>query len=83
MMPSLYHHQPGSCPEPYQLLAMVVELADFVCHQAQIGQSGNPVVRFPTQACAALKFKQDDIELMMGRLIQQRPNIEQFLTAIA
>jgi HD-like signal output (HDOD) protein len=83
MMPSLYHHQPGVCPEPYHLLAMVVELADFVCHKAQIGQSGNPVVRFPTQASAALKFKQDDIELMVGRLIQQRPNIEQFLTTIA
>ncbi|HAA02938.1 MAG TPA: histidine kinase [Syntrophobacteraceae bacterium] len=82
MLPSLYHHQPAACPQPYHLLAMVVELADFVCHQAQIGLSGNPVVNYPTGACAALGFKEQKVDQLVERLQKQRPAIEQFLTAI-
>ncbi len=82
VMPSLYHHDPRSCPETYRLLAMVVELADSICHKAQIGQSGNPIMRTPTEGSKALGFKEDHVNLMVASLIQQRPKIEQFLTAI-
>jgi HD-like signal output (HDOD) protein len=83
VMPSLYHHRPKTCPEPYHLLAMVVEMADFICHQAQIGQSGNPAVRYPTHASAAFNFKEADVKLLVDRLVEQRPNIEAFLTTIS
>ena len=54
VMPSLYHHRPSTCPQPYHLLAMVVEMADFVCHQAQIGHSGNPAWVNASQIMATL-----------------------------
>jgi HD-like signal output (HDOD) protein len=62
---------------------MVVEMADFICHQAQIGQSGNPAVRYPTQASAAFNFTEADVKLLVDRLVEQRPNIEAFLTTIS
>jgi len=82
MLPSLYHHQPSACPQPYHLLAMVVQLADFVCHKAEVGNSGNPLVTHPDQACSALGYTEPDVDQLVGRLQKQRPAIEQFLTAI-
>lgn len=82
MLPSLYHHQPNACPQPYHMLAMVVQMADFVCHQAQVGQSGNPAVIYPDQASTTLGFKEKDVENQVNCLQQKRPAIEQFLTAI-
>jgi HD-like signal output (HDOD) protein len=82
MLPSLYHHQPNACPQPYHPLAMVVQMADFVCHLAHVGQSGNPAVVYPDQAATALGFKEKEVENQVNRLQQKRPAIEQFLTAI-
>jgi HD-like signal output (HDOD) protein len=82
-LPTRYHHQPMLCPEPYEPFAMVIQVADFMCHQADIGCSGSPTVQAPDDACAGLGLSADDLASMVELLKAQRPMVEQFLTAIA
>jgi HD-like signal output (HDOD) protein len=82
-MPVLYHHNSQACSEPYQSDAIAVELGNFVCHMAEIGHSGNPVAKYSAAMRDILGLTLGDIKNMVAKLRQQRPDVEQFLTAIS
>jgi HD-like signal output (HDOD) protein len=82
-LPALYHHRPEACPEPYSSFAMVVAVANCLCHHAAIGHSGNPVMPDADPAYTYLGFAASDRAALLDQLKQQQPAIEQFLTVIA
>jgi HD-like signal output (HDOD) protein len=83
LIPARYHHHLEECPPRYQAQAMVVELADFICHKAAVGQSGNPASYPSDHTNKILGLTTADIKEMSDYLKEQRPIIEQFLTAIS
>jgi HD-like signal output (HDOD) protein len=82
-LPAHYHHRPAACPEPYGPFALVVAVANCLCHQAAIGHSGNPVMSSADSAYARLGFAASDRAALLDHMKQQQPAIEQFLTVIA
>ncbi|MEA1969402.1 MAG: HDOD domain-containing protein [Thermodesulfobacteriota bacterium] len=43
LLPCRFHHNPEACPVEYRHHALIINLADYLCHKAHIGHSGNPV----------------------------------------
>ncbi len=81
-LPCTYHHNPTACHEPHQTGAMVVQLASFICHIAQIGHSGNPKAAFSIAVRDGLALTTDDIKTEIESLKAQRSAVEEFLAAI-
>ncbi len=81
-LPCTYHHSPTACHEPHQTGAMVLQLASFICHIAQIGHSGNPKPAFSIAVRDGLALTTDDIKMEIESLKAQRTAVEEFLTAI-
>ena len=81
-LPCTYHHNPLACPNLHKPNAMAVQLATFICHKAEIGQSGNPMAAFTAGALQGLSLTSGDIKAMIKRLKDQRSTVEEFLQAI-
>jgi len=81
-LPCTYHHSPTACHDPHQTGAMVVQLASFICHIAQIGHSGNPKAAFSIAVRDGLALTTDDIKTEIESLKAQRTAVEEFLAAI-
>lgn len=81
-LPCTYHHNPTTCHAPHQTGAMVVQLASFICHIAQIGHSGNPKAAFSRAVRDGLALTTDDIKTEIESLKAQRSAVEEFLAAI-
>jgi HD-like signal output (HDOD) protein len=80
--PCAYHHNPLACPNPHKTNAMAVQLASFICHRAEIGQSGNPKAVYTAGVQEGLSLKSGDIKAMIEHLKEQRSAVEEFLKAI-
>jgi HD-like signal output (HDOD) protein len=81
-LPSAYHHNPLVCPNPHRMNAVIVQLAGFLCHKAEIGQSGDPMPGYSSGAREALSLTLGEIKTIIKDLGEQRPAIEEFLEAI-
>jgi HD-like signal output (HDOD) protein len=81
-LPCTYHHNPLACPNLYKTNAMVVQLASFICHKAEIGQSGNPMAGYAASTREGLSLTSAEIKAMMENLKKQRSAVEEFLQAI-
>jgi HD-like signal output (HDOD) protein len=81
-LPCAYHHNPLVCPNPHKMNAMAVQLAGFLCHKAEIGQSGDPVEGYSVGVREALSLTSGEIKAIIEHLREQRPAIEEFLEAI-
>lgn len=82
VLPSRFHHNSLECPLDYQRHAMVVELADSLCHKAQIGHSGNWVVPELEGFEERLGIEPDDMEAIIEEMEEQRAKIEQFFMMV-
>lgn len=81
-LPCTYHHNPSACPDSHKMNALAVQLASFICHKAEIGQSGNLMPAFSVNAKEGLSLTSGDIIAMIEQLKEQRSAVEAFLTAI-
>lgn len=81
-LPCTYHHNPLACPNPHKTNAMAIQLASFICHRAEIGQSGNPKAGFAAGVPEGLSLSSGDIKTMIEQLKEQRSTVEEFLQAI-
>jgi HD-like signal output (HDOD) protein len=79
LLPSRYHHKSNSCPQLYQPDAIMVELADHLCHKAHIGRSGNPVISKSEKTSVKLGLSDQQVSTIVKDLKQERPILEQFL----
>jgi HD-like signal output (HDOD) protein len=81
-LPCTNHHHPLVCPDPHKTNAMVVQLANFTCHKAEIGQSGNPMTAYSVGVPEGLSLAAGDIKAMIVHMKEQRSTVEEFLAAI-
>jgi len=83
LLPSRFHHYAWQCPEELRYKAAIVQAADALCHQAEIGYSGNPVTPEVTEILRFLKIKDADKEAVLTVLKEQQPKIEAFFESVA
>ncbi len=82
-MPSRFHHKPAKCPKEYMHEAMIIQLADFICHKTKIGTSGTPILEDIKATAGNLGLTAGDLKKVALELKKQRPKIEEFLKAIS
>ena len=79
IMPCTFHHSTNNCPHDYQQAAWLVELADCLCHQAEIGSSGNPVIVRKEIVGRQLGLSVNAQKEVIDALGEQKAEIEDFL----
>ena len=75
-----WHHEPFSCAPEYQPLVKLVHLADYICHEKQLGDSGNPCVIYNPQVQEDLKLSHEKIEELMPLVDVEAANSDILLT---
>jgi HD-like signal output (HDOD) protein len=78
VFPSRYHHEPAGCPLEYRHHAMIVGLADFLCHRVGIGNGGNPAPKIKKTLLDELKFSEKDLKELLQLLKEKRASIQEF-----
>ena len=62
-----WHHDPLSCPEEeYSGLAKLVHIADYICHNQGLGESGNPTPSYDHRVREELNLTSEKIGDLMG-----------------
>lgn len=82
VFPCRHHHEASECPSAFQKQAAVVAAADFACHKAALGRSGNPRPVTPAWETNRLGLTSDDLEAVILGLSEERERMEAFLEAI-
>ena len=83
LMPSRFHHDPVECPKDHRQYAIIVELANFMCKSAGLGNSGNLAISKPEGFSKTLGISVKDADAIGEDLKEQRPQIEEFLEIIS
>jgi len=79
----LYHHDPMEVPRGSQKLARIVELGDYMCRKAKIGNPGDDATPQPSRATLALlgpsdeKVKENFMKVFRA-LYESKQEIEEF-----
>lgn len=61
-----WHHDPLSCPdEDLRPLAKLIHIADYICHNQSLGQSGNPTPSYDHRVREELQLTPDNIAELM------------------
>ena len=79
LLPSRFHHRSEECPIAFRKHAMVVELANQLCHEVEIGRSGNPVKPTPKALGQKLGLSLKEMEQVAKELEEKREKISSFL----
>jgi len=82
LLPSRFHHNSLECPLTCRHNAMIIEFADFLCQEADIGNGGNPVVKELETVRQQLGIELRDMEEIIEGLKEQRSKIEGFLEVV-
>ena len=82
IMPCQFHHRSDNCPRDYHQAALIVELADCLCNEAEIGTSGNPVIVRKESVHRQLKFSSNSQKEVMQVLGEQEAEIKDFLDCL-
>jgi len=82
LVPSGFHHRSLKCRTDYRHHAAIVQVADALCHRAEIGCSGNPVVPDVSEISRFLSLTKSSEEDIIADLKEQRPKIEAFFVSI-
>jgi len=62
-----WHHDPMSCPEEeYKSLVKLVHMADYICHNQSLGNSGNPCASYDHRIREELGLSPEKIGEVMG-----------------
>jgi putative nucleotidyltransferase with HDIG domain len=83
IQPVRYHHDPSACPEAYLYMAMVINVANFICHQSGIGQSGNKNIQQDNEVLEKLGLSDQDMVTLAETLESERSQVEDFLEVLS
>ena len=83
IQPVRYHHYPCECAGEQGYVAMVLNVANVVCHQSGIGQSGNMAIEKDTEVLGKLELSDQKIVSLAEELESERPRIDEFLVALS
>ncbi|MDP6417237.1 MAG: HDOD domain-containing protein [Gammaproteobacteria bacterium] len=76
-----WHHDPLSCPEEeFQPLVKLVHMADYICHNQGMGDSGNPCPSYDHRVREELDLTPDKIGEIMGIVETETANSEILLS---
>ena len=78
-LPCRFHHNSAACPSESRHQAIIIEAANFLCHKANIGHSGNPEIERPDVLIQKMGLSDSDMEVFISELQEERPEIEEFL----
>ena len=81
-IPSSCHHRSLECRLDCGQTAAVVQVADALCHRADIGYSGNPVIPDVSKISRFLKLTESSEGDVIALLEERRPKIEAFFESI-
>ncbi len=79
-LPVRYHHNPAECPDGLRNAAEIIQIADYVTHNAEIGASGNKVLQADKYYLGGVHLTSEQLDKFSERLKEKRPEIEDFLT---
>jgi putative nucleotidyltransferase with HDIG domain len=83
IQPVRYHHNPSVCPKEGVHMAMIVNLADSICHQSGIGHSGNNKTETDGEVLSKLGLSDEDVGALTEKLESQRDEVEDFLAGLS
>lgn len=76
-----WHHDPLACPEPDHLpLVKLVHMADYFCHQQQLGDSGNASPQYDHRVRGELELTDETIASLMPTVQAEAANSEILLS---
>jgi putative nucleotidyltransferase with HDIG domain len=79
--PIRYHHSSGRCPDHNRRDALIIELADFICHASFVGNSGCTSVQMNENLLIELNLSVDQSYDFIAAVKLQQPEIEAFFNA--
>ncbi len=83
IQPARYHHNPSACPKQQVDMAMVVNLANFVCHRSGIGRSGNNNIEPDNKILRKLGLSDENVRTLTAELVSEQDQVEDFLAALS
>lgn len=83
LYPSRYHHNPAACPPAYRDYATIINLANYLCHKANIGHSGNPVSVAVKNSTRKAGINEISLKLILDQLRLKQEEIKIFFDITA
>jgi HD-like signal output (HDOD) protein len=83
IQPVRYHHNPSACPKEQVGMAMIVYVANFICHQSGIGRSGNNNIETDNKILGKLELSDENIRTLAEELESEQDKVEAFLAALS
>ena len=83
IQPIRYHHVPSACQGSHRYMAMVINVANFLCHQLGIGESGNKNIQQDKEVPAKLGLSDQDMVTLTEALESEQSQVEDFLEALS
>ncbi len=78
LYPSRYHHNPSACPPAYREYALIINLANYLCHKANIGHSGNPMSVAVKNSTRKVGITDIELKLLLDQLRLKQEEIKAF-----
>ena len=76
-----WHHEPLNCPDrELQPLVKLIHMADYICHNQHLGESGNPAPSYNQQVREELKLTPDKINELMSDVEEEVAKSEVLLS---
>ncbi len=76
-----WHHDPLSCPsDEYRDLVKLIHLADYICHNQGLGDSGNPSPSYDSRVREALNMTPNRIAEIMDVVVEETGKSEVLLS---
>ena len=82
-IPCRFHHNSSACPSSYRTQAIEIEIANNLCHRAEIGRSGNSVIGNIDKIQGKLGFTSKKLDIFLSNLIEEHTIAEEFFTLIS
>ncbi len=78
LYPCRFHHNPEASPMAYRHYSLVINMADYLCHKAHIGHSGNPVPVAVVNAAKKTGLNENALKLIVEMLCKREDQIKEF-----
>ncbi len=78
LYPSRYHHNPSACPSAYKEYALIINIANYLCHKANIGHSGNPMSVAVKDSTRKAGINEIALKLILDQLRLKQEQIKTF-----
>jgi HD-like signal output (HDOD) protein len=76
-----WHHDPMACPsDDYRDLVKLIHMADYICHNQGLGDSGNPSPSYDSRVRESLNMTPDRIAQIMDVVVEETAKSEVLLS---